>query len=237
MVRFIRNLLITLIILAGLLYWALWYFAEPIIDRMYPPITVEFIGAFQPGSEDEYHFDVRIKLWPPTVVIKDLYIEADALRVDGDTWQAAHLGIDRIELELLPLLKDEEIVIKSIEGRKFFGRLSNNSLAERLERNSTDLRNLRISEYQEQCRIQGDFGLVTIMPLTLLGNWEVDDRGIATFKNRSYYNPDSVVPEGWIQLVEERNAFDIRVEILEKGLTIDAVTYDQNGLWINALEE
>ena len=237
MIRFFRILTITLIILAILAYGAAWMLAPTVVERMYKPLTTEFIGTFGPGVDDEYRYDVQIKLWPPSVIVTDLFITAEAMRVDLDTWQTASLNIDRIELELMPLLKDEELVIKDVQGRKFVGLLTNNRLAVYLERNSPGLRDLEISEYRDQCRIRGEFGLVSVMGITLLGIWEVDDRGVATFHNREYYNPDSAVPEGYIQLVEEQNSFDVRVEIMGEGLIVDQVVYNSAGLWISAKEQ
>lgn len=237
MIRFFRYLLITVIILVILAYTTAWLVAEKAVDRMYGPITTEFIGVFGPGVGDEYGYDVNIQLWPPMVIISDLYINADVLRVDLDTWQDARLGIGRIELELVPLVKEEEIIVKDISGRRLVGLLSNAGIADHLERNSPGIRDLTISEYREQCRILGDFGLTTIVPITLLGDWIVDDRGVATFESREYYNPDSDVPEGYIRIIEEQNSFDIRVEILGEGLVVEELVYESNGLWISAVEQ
>jgi hypothetical protein len=237
MVRFFRILLITLIILAALAYGAAWILADQSRELMYKPLTTEFIGAFGPSQDDVYRYDVSVKLWPPTVIISDLFIQAEFLRVDINTWQGAHLGIDRIELELIPLLKEQKLVIKKIEGRKFVGLLTNDQLEIYLETNSPGMRDLDISEYRDKCRISGEFGLVSVVPITLLGEWIVDDRGVATFQNREYYNPDSVVPEGYIQIVEEQNKFDVIVEILGEGLIAEQCVYNSAGLWISAVEQ
>ncbi|MCX6645986.1 MAG: hypothetical protein NTY09_06480 [bacterium] len=237
MVRFFRILLITLIVLAALAYGAAWILADHARELMYKPLTTEFIGAFGPSQDDIYRYDVSVKLWPPTVIVYNLIIQADVLRIDLDTWRGAHLGIDRIELELIPLLKEQKLAIKKIEGRKFVGLLTNDQLEIYLQRNSPGMRDLDISQYQEKCRIRGEFGLVSVVPITLLGEWTVDDRGVATFQNREYYNPDSVVPEGYIQIVEEQNKFDVRVEILGEGLITEQCVYNSAGLWISAVEQ
>jgi hypothetical protein len=237
MVRFFRFLAITLIILAALAYGAVWALAGQARELMYKPLTNEFIGTFGPGPDDLYRYDVSVKLFPPTAVVSNLLIQAEALRIDLDTWNGAHLGIDRIELELIPLLREQKLVIKKIEGRKFVGLLTNDQLETYLERNSPGMRDLDISEYQGQCRISGEFGLVSVVPITLLGEWVVDDRGVATFQNREYFNPDSVVPEGYIQIVEEQNKFDVRAEILGEGLITEQCVYNSAGLWISAVEQ
>jgi hypothetical protein len=237
MVRFFRILILTVIVLVILAYAALWAMADEVVDIIYKPITSEFIGAFGPSADDEYKYDVSVRLWPPTAVISGLFIEAQALNINTETWHGAHLGIDKVELELIPLIRDNRIEVKEISGRRFVGLLTNPELALYLERHSPDLRDLRISEYQGKCRINGKFGVTSIMPITLLGDWFINDEGVVSFRNTEYYNPDSVIPEGFVQLVQERNSFDVAMEILGGRLVIDQVVYDNNGLWISAAEQ
>jgi hypothetical protein len=75
---------------------------------------------------------------------------------------------------------------------------------------------------------------VSIVDITILGDWGIGDRGVATLVDREYLNPDGPVPEGAVRMLEEQVSFDVRIHLLDEELTPDRVSFSSAGLDISA---
>ncbi len=234
MIRFFRNLLITLLILAAIAYVVALYYADWLAEFAAEPLTNTFVACYRPGDEDEYGFDVRFHIWPPTVDVENLSIEAKFLSVDGSVFQDCELSVDRIVCDLWTLMYYRQVKVHEIEGRKFSGGLTNAKLADRLERTGGALTEVAVDEYNGKARVRGRFGSISPATITILGRWAVDDRGVVTLVDRQYRNPDSPVPYGAIVIIEQQTNLDIRIELLDEGLIAEEVIWTPHGLWISA---
>ncbi|MFH1677086.1 MAG: hypothetical protein ABIC40_08675 [bacterium] len=231
MIRFLRNLIITVILIAALLWIAAWFFREKIIDRVEPPITAKVVKIYNPGDNDKYSYEAGLHFWPATVEIKNLKIDAVKLTVDGNEFHDCILEIDKITCDLLPLVRYDEVVILDISGRKFSGLITLDELAKRIERTGGTISNVRIDMYNGKARIQARFGSVSVYDITVFGTWAIDVRGVATLVDKTYYNPDSSVPAGAIEIIENQSNFDIRIKIADEELIADEVRFSPEGLW------
>lgn len=236
MIRFIRYLLLILILLAAFVYGTLWLLADRFIDKAQPILTNKLIGAYGPGEDDDFGYDASIRFFPLRLEVNDIYIEAEALRLGPDTYNDAVLTIKKIECEVMPLIREDRVEITKVEGREFEGVLTRSRLADYLERNSDGLSDLEIIPYNGRCRIRGRIGHVSSVPMTIIGDWVVDGRGVATLSNREYHNPDSPVPEGMIRMSEDQIDFDVRIRVLDEELASREVSYGREGLRIGASE-
>jgi hypothetical protein len=232
MIRFLRYLIITIVLLAVAAYLAVYFMADRIIRRVEGRLTATFIAPFAPAGDDQYGYDASLHFWPPAVELTDLDIKAKALMVDGDVFENCELHVDRIVCDLIPLLRYGTIKTRSIEGRSFSGLLTSTRLAQRLEHTGGPLSNLVIDLYGRKCRIRGRFGSVSITDMTVTGAWAVDDRGVITLTDREYYNPDSYVPEGAIKIIEGQISFDVRIHILDAELTGEQASFNSSGLYV-----
>jgi len=233
MIRFVRNLIITVIFIAALLWVAAWFFREKIIDRVEPPITAAIVNIYNPAETDKYSYEAGIHFWPPTVEIKNLKIDAGLLNVDGNEFHNCVLEIGSVKCDLVPLVRRSEVEILDVEGRKFSGLITLDELAKRIERTGGAISKVRIDEYNGKVRIQARFGSVSVYDITVFGKWTVDERGVATLVDKTYFNPDSPVPAGAIEIIENQSNFDIRIKIADGELTADEIKFSPEGLWFS----
>ena len=236
MIRALRYTLITVIWLGLIAYGALWVLGGRFIDKAQGPLTSRLVAAFGPGPGDEYGYAAGLRFFPLRVEITGLQINAGALKLGEDTWRDAKLGVDRIECCAMPLIRENRVDITDVSGRTFSGLLTNTELARHLERANEDAQGIEVSPYNGRCRIQGRFGVASAAPVTVIGDWKVDDRGVVTLVNREYHNPDSPVPEGMIRLIEEQVKFEVRIGVLDEDLVAADVLYGREGLRISAGE-
>lgn len=237
MIRFLRNLVLFLILLAAAGYLAAYLMRDTITAKVESILTERLIAAFGPGPQDEFGYKVKLHFSPPVAEITDLGIKSGALRVGEDTWNDCDISISRLTCDLLPLLRFGEFKISSIEGIKFAGRLSYSALADYLERNAGMITNVQVDHYGRKARIRFRFGNLQVADLTMLGQWGIDERKVVTMRDREYLNPDSPVPEGMIRIIEEQSKFDVRVSILGTELVPTAASFSPNGLAIAAQDQ
>ncbi len=237
MVKFFRNLIIIVIILALLLYGALWYVADDINATIREPLFIALVGDFEPGDGEDYSFDVSIRVWPPVVQVRNFELNADLFALDGDPFEDFHIGVGWADFEFMPLYREGTIVLIDGGEREFEGRISNYNLARRLERLNEFLNDLEITEINGRCRIEGLFGRVSYSTMYTIGDWAVDDRGVATLINRRYHNLDSPVPMGFSEEIERQFSLDVRITLLDEELVARDVAHGENGLWISATEQ
>ena len=237
MFKFLRNLLLTLIVVAIAGFIALMVLGNYFIDRAEGPLTRKLIAVFGPGEDDQYGYTGGLKFMPFRIVVDNLFVEADALEVGGVVWTDARVDIESVECDPLKLIRENEVVVTGASGRSFSGSLNNSTLALWLESNNENMRSLRIRyENDDRCNITGRFGLVSAAPVTVIGRWGIDDRGVATLLDREYHNPDSPVPEGMIKLLEEQISFDIRINLFDGEIPAREVSYTADGLRLVASE-
>ena len=234
MIRFIRYLIFTLVFILIIGYLIAYLLADHIIEKAEKVLTREFIAPYGPDEDDQYSYSVQLHIFPLTAEITGLSIKGDALKVDEDVFEDCELGVDRIVCELIPLLEDGEVKIRSAEDMHFSGLLTCERLARRLERTGKALSNLVVDKYGQKARIRGKVGEVKAFDITVLGTWAIDDRGVITLTNREYHNPDSPVPEGAIKILEEQVSFDVRIHLLDEELKPEKVSFDSHGLWLSA---
>lgn len=234
MIRFIRNLILVLIVLAAIAYLAAYYYTDAIVDRCEKPVTRALIALYGPGEDDEYGYQAGITFWPPRLEVENLRVSGSALRVDGSVFNECEIGVGRVSLDLYPLLKQQQVVVKEMEGVTFSGRLTLERLAERLERTGGALSDVTVDLHRRKARVRGRFGQISVSTITVLGLWAVDDRGVITLVDREYYNPDSPVPEGAIRVIEDQTNLDVRIEVLGEGLVAEEVTFGSSGLSFSA---
>lgn len=234
MIRFLRGLIISIIVLAAMVYAVLWFLADRIVPRVESVLTKSFIAGFGPSSSDQYGYKVNLHIWPPTVDITGLHIDSNALNVDGDVFENCHLSVDKITCDLPAILKTQQLKILSVQGRKFSGTLTRDGLARRLERTGGPVSSLSIDQYGLKSRVRGHFGDVSGMEITILGGWAIDDRHVITLVHREYLNPDGPVPEALSRMIEEKVSLDVRVHILDEELTPDTVSFTSDGLTLTA---
>jgi hypothetical protein len=232
MIRFLRVLVITIILAAVAGYIVTYSMSARIVDRVRMDLLDTLVASFSPGKDDQYGFKVNLHFWPPTAEITNLYVKANALQVDGDIFNNCDVHIDKIVVDLYPLLKDKQLKILKVEGRKFSGLLTLDRLAKRLERTGGPMSGLSIENYNGKARIRGRFGTVSIATMTVDGTWKIDSRKVITLTNRSYYNPDSNVPSGAIQILEKNISFDIRIHILNEEVAPEKVSFSSAGLQV-----
>ncbi len=234
MIRFIRNLILAVIIISAAAWIVALFSADTITRKAQGPLTRSFIGVFGPGPDDEYGYDVKLHILPPSVEITNLHIEAKTLKVDNSNFQDCILSVDRIECDLWDLMYHGEVTVREIEGRHFQGGLTNSEIANRIEREGGPITDLTVDWYNGMTRIQGRFGLIGVSRVTLLGRWGIDDRSVVTLIDRQYHNPDSPVPAGAVRILEEQTDLDIRIELLGEELIAGEVRSFPFGMLIIA---
>jgi hypothetical protein len=237
MIRFLRNLVLFVILLAAAGYLAAYLMRDRITAKVESILTDRLIAAFGPGPQDHFGYNVRLHFYPPVAEVTDLGITSGTLRIGEDTWNDCDIRIRRLTCDLLPLLRFGEFKISSIEGIHFTGRLSFSGLADYLERNAGMITNVRVDTYGRKARIRFRFGNLAVADLTMLGQWGIDERKVVTVVDREYLNPDSPVPEGMIRIIEEQSKFDVRVNILGTELVPQEVFFNPNGLAIAAQDQ
>lgn len=237
MIKFLRNLLLTLIVVAIAGFIALMALGNYFIDRAEGPLTQKLIAVFGPGEDDQYGYIGGLKFKPFRMTVNNLFVEADALEVGGVVWTDARVDVESVECDPMKLIRENEVVVTGASGRSFSGSLNNSTLAQLLESNSENMRSVRIRrDNDDRCNITGRFGLVSAAPITVIGRWGIDDRGVATLLDREYHNPDSPVPEGMIELIEDQISFDIRINLFGGELPAREVSYTADGLRLVASE-
>ncbi|HEX9745800.1 MAG TPA: hypothetical protein VGB30_10280 [bacterium] len=234
MIRFLRNLIFVIILIFILGYIAIIGFKEKIIERIQEPLTGKLIAEFAPGEDSDFGSEVEVKIYPLEVRVHDFFIEAPAMRVGQDVFTDVRIEAGEISCELLPILKDQTIVIKSVSGRTFRGMLPMASIAEKFEREWTNVRDIEVDEYGDRSRISGYFGTASVMHITIYGVWAVEDRGVITLVERDYHNPDSRVPLGAVQFIENNIDFDIRINLFDEQLSAVSVGFTDEGLTVTA---
>lgn len=237
MIRFLRNLVLFVILLAAAGYLAAYLMRDTITSKVESILTDRLVAAFGPGPEDQFGYKVRLHIYPPVAEVTDLAITSGALLIGEDTWNDSEISISRLTCDLLPLLRYGEFKISSMEGVKFSGRLSLSALADYLERNAGMITNVLVDTYGRKARIRFRFGNLQVADLTMVGQWGIDERKVVTMMDREYLNPDSPVPEGMIRIIEEQSKFDVRVNILGMALVPTAVFFNPNGLAIAAQDQ
>lgn len=236
MIRFLRYLILVVLLFALIGYLTVYFMADRIVQRVEKVLTHHFIAPFGPAENDDYGYKSAIRFYPPVIEITDFYIKAKALKVDKDIFDDCEIKIDRIVCELLPLIRENKVIIRSIEGREFSGSLTLENLASRLERTGGAVTNLKIDEHRNKCRIRGRMGHVKLAEITVEGRWSVDDRGVITLIDRVYYNPDSYIPEGAVRILERQINFDIRIFLFDSELEGESVSFSSSGLKLKARE-
>jgi hypothetical protein len=234
MLRFLRILILSLIVLAGLAYLALYLSSDWITEQIERRLTASFVAAFAPAQSDEYGYEVALHFFPPVVDVTDLRIDARALLIDGDVFENCSLHVDKIVCGLISIFREDELRIRGIEGRRFTGFLSCGKLAKRLERTGGALSDVTVDQYGRRARIRARVGHVEALRITVTGTWGIDNRGVVTLMDREYTNPDSYVPEGAVQIIEEQTSFDVRLNLLDRQLIADQVSFNSGGLTISA---
>jgi len=234
MIRFFRNLLLFIIIVTLVAYAAIWFGGRYVTDRIEEPLFNRFVRTYGVADDGNYTYSAGVKLWPPRVQLDTIVISGGELLLDGDTFEDALITVERVDCELLPLVKTGEVVITSFEGRTFEGRITNDDLADRLERENEGLSELTIDVYNDRCLLRGRFGRVNVSTISLFGDWVVDDRGVVTLVNREYHNPDSPVPAGMVEMIEEQITLDLRIDMFDHELPAKEVEFGAGGLSIKA---
>ncbi len=237
MIIFIRVVIITAILLVVAAFLAAISLPHMLIDRVRPELTRYLFYQFSPHSEAEFVYNAKIHFWPPTIEIGHLYIRSPELTVDGVEFQNTHLLVEHAEVELLPLLQERRLEIVSMEGRRFLGLMDDQEIEDYLMDENDDLSELAVSNYEGRCRIRGIFGMVSVQTMTLVGDWEIDDRGVITLENRDYYNRYGRAPGGAVQMIEQANSFDIRIDLFDEEMAGEAVVFGNEGLWISLTDE
>jgi len=235
MIRFLRNLLITLIIVVLIAFIALLVLGNYFIDRAEGPITAKLIGVFAPGDNDDFGYTGGLRFIPFRITVNNLYVESDILKVGGVNFDNARVDVEAVECDALKLIQNNEVEIISAEGRSFSGSLTYENLATWLELNSEHMKDVEIQLRDDgRCGIIGRFGMVSAAPMMIIGEWGVDDRGVATLLNADFHNPDSPVPAGMIDMIRDQVSFDIRIRLFDEELTATTVSYDRDGITITA---
>ena len=237
MIRFLRNLILFVILLAAAGYLAAYLMRDTITAKVESILTDRLVAAFGPGQQDQFGYKVKLHFYPPVAEVTDLAIASGALRIGEDTWNDSEIKISRLTCDLIPLLRFGEFKISSIEGIHFTGRLSFSGLAGYLERNAGPITHVLADYYGRKARIRFRFGNLQVADLTMLGQWGIDERKVVTVLDREYLNPDSPVPEGMIRIIEEQSKFDVRVSILGTALVPDEVFFGPTGLAIAAQDQ
>jgi hypothetical protein len=233
MLRFLRILVITVVLALAAGYGVTWFMSGRIIERVRGILDETLVKPFNPGESDQYGYKVNLHLWPLTVEIGDFHIKAKSLEVDGDTFDDADLKIGKIVLELLPLLREKKLKILEKSGMEFTGLLSPRGMARRLERTGGALSGLEVDEFNRKARVKGRFGNISITTMTVTGVWKIDDRRVITLADRTYTNPDSYVPLGVAQILEREINFDIRIHILDTEMIPESVKFSPAGLCLS----
>jgi hypothetical protein len=232
MIRFLRNLILTVVIIAAALYIAALVARSRVIDQCREPLTNTLVTAYGVGPDDTYSFNVRMHFYPPAVEVTDLQITGEALTVDGSEFHQCVLSIDSITCDLWTLARYRQVKILRASGRSFEGGLLNGDIAQRFMAKGGPISEVSVDQYNGMARVQGRFGYLSPSTITMLGRWAVDDRGVVTIVDRRYRNPDSPVPEGVVAILEQQVNFDIRISILDEELKAESVQSNQFGIRI-----
>jgi len=232
MIRFLRNLILFVLIVAVIAYVSAWFLADTVKESVKAPITGYFVTAFHPQEGDTYSYDVNIRVWPPRVEVTDLVINAVNLNVSGDYFDNVQLKIDLVECDLYQLVRFGEIDIQKIEGRGISGTISNSSLANHIERNNDSVSDLTITEYEGRCRLYGRFGLLRSSMISIVGDWVINEEGVINLDDADFYNPDGIAPAGVGHMIEEQVNFEINIALIGEVLTADFAEYNPSGLQV-----
>jgi len=247
MIRFIRFLIIAAILVVLVAYVAAFASSGRVIARIQPTVTGQLVGRYKAAPKDEseeplvvqeYKYDAAVHFLSPSIEVTDFYLRSGLMMVDGSRFYSAHMAVDRVVIELIPLLRYNQVKYVSIEGRKFLGLLTCEEIGRRLAAANPGVAVESVSDDEGKCRIIARFGLPTVTDTTYLeGSWVIDDKGVITLSNRTYSNRWGLIPGGLAQILDEQHTFEIRINIMGDQLDAQRISWTRAGLWLVVSDE
>jgi len=239
MVILLRRLIIGLIVIAVLAYIAGFAVSDMVIAEVRPALTTHLVNTHYTGVEDaklDYRYDAVVRFNPPRVEVRDFYITSHALNVDDSLFNESHLQIESVDIELLPLLREDELRIVSIDGVRFLGLLPDEELEDRLMENNGNLEDVQVSNYHGRFRLRATFATIGVRTHTLVGDWAVTDDGVIDVINREHYGPYGRVSGTVADQMDSEYDFSVRIHVHGKELDGQNVLWTDQGLWLVAAD-
>jgi hypothetical protein len=228
-VIFLRVVIIGSIIIAIFAYTAGYAASDAVIRKIRPALTREIVSIYNTGltgADLQYKYNAVIRFNPPRIEVYDLYIRSHAMKVDDSVFYQTHLQIDRIDVELLPLYRDDELVVTAIDGIRFLGFIPYDELQDRYDEKNPNLSETAISYYNGRVRLRGRFSTVGQREHTIVGDYGINDEGAVDIIHRSHYGPYGGVSGSVANQMDTEYDFSIQLPFLGKE------TQGQNTLWV-----
>ena len=228
MVVFLRVVIIGSIILAIAAYTAGFAASDAVIKKIRPALTSNIVTVYNTGlrgADLQYQYNAAIHFNPPRIEVRDLYIRSHAMKIDDAVFFQTHLQVDSIEIELIPLYRDDEFNVTAVEGVRFLGFLPRGELQDRYDERNASLTETAISYYNGRTRLRGRFSTIGVREHTIVGDYGMTDEGAIDIINRLHYGPYGGVSGSVANQMDTEYDFSIRIPIHGKELQ------GQNTLW------